>query len=211
MKSNNLLIILTRNPQLGKVKTRLAKDVGDQKALDIYIDLLKHTVYESSLIKDDKWVSFTNQIEEDKLWDSTLFHKKLQYSGDLGIKMYSEFQEAFLKGYEKVVLIGSDNIELHHQHIQQAFARLTNNEVVLGPATDGGYYLIGMKKDTKTLFLNKKWGTDTVLRDTLENLSQLKTSYSLLEPLNDIDYLSDISNEELIKKHQLQTLLNNKI
>ncbi|MCV6629946.1 MAG: TIGR04282 family arsenosugar biosynthesis glycosyltransferase [Flavobacteriaceae bacterium] len=187
--SKNILLVFTRNPELGKVKTRLAKSVGDQTALDIYVFLLKHTKKIVLETQADKWIYFSENIEADQIWNSSNFQRKLQHGPDLGIRMQNAFEEAFKVG-DKVVIIGSDLYDLKASDIDAAFAALEDAEVVLGPAVDGGYYLLGMTDLIPQIFENKAWGTPTVLKDTLAQIIDKKTV--LLPERNDVDYVEDI-------------------
>mgnify|MGYP003137608577 FL=1 len=188
--SKKALIIFTRNPELGKVKTRLAKSVGDESALEIYKFLLKHTVAITKNLNVDKYVFYSENIHREDIWDPEIFRKKLQTGTDLGEKMQNAFSELFEMGYEKVLIVGSDIFELDQSDIENAFEVLQTTETVIGPATDGGYYLLGMKELNATIFQNKNWGTSTVLEETLSDLRQKK--YVLLEERNDVDYYQDI-------------------
>ena len=124
--------------------------------------------------------------------------KKLQKGADLGERMQHAFETAFDQGYEKVIIIGSDLFELKPTHITTAFEVLESHEVAIGPSLDGGYYLLGMKQLEPALFKNKKWGTDSVLKNTLKDLQQQKVK--LLEALNDIDTFEDLLQQpELLK------------
>jgi rSAM/selenodomain-associated transferase 1 len=188
--SKKALIIFTRNPELGKVKTRLAKSVGDESALEIYKFLLKHTVSITQNLNVDKYVFYSETIHRDDFWNSDVFRKKLQRGIDLGQRMENAFAELFGMGYEKVLIVGSDIFELEQKDIENAFTVLDTTETVLGPATDGGYYLLGMKAPNAKIFQNKNWGTSTVLKETLADLNP--TKYVLLEARNDVDYFEDI-------------------
>lgn len=193
----NALLIFVRNPILGKVKTRLARDIGDERALTIYLHLLKHTKKISQDLSFDKFIYYTDFINENDLWDIENFKKEKQQGGDLGERMENAFIDSFNSHYEKVVLIGSDINDLKNLHLKKAFDQLNESDIVLGPAKDGGYYLIGMKKIHPEIFKNKDWGTDSILKDTLKNLE--KVNVHLLEELNDIDLLIDVKNDEVLK------------
>lgn len=190
--SKNLLLIFTRNPEYGKVKTRLAKDVGDQTALNIYQFLLDHTVKVTAPISAEKRVYYSEEINNSDIWNPEIFQKKKQYGTDLGERMKNAFAEGFEDGYEKIAIIGSDLFDINSKDLEKAFEALESNQVVIGPAEDGGYYLLGMTKLREELFENKTWGTDTVLKETKENLTN--TNYKLLEERNDVDYYSDIKD-----------------
>ena len=200
--TKNLSIVFVRNPELGKVKTRLAKTIGDKKALNIYILLLKHTESVLQKVSSDKVVYYSEEIQNNDLWSDRCFQKKLQKGNDLGERMQHAFEMAFKEGYEKVVIVGSDLFDLKSAHIENAFKALENHNLVIGPSLDGGYYLLGMKVLHPAVFKNKQWGTDSVLETTLKNLEQ--ENVKLLEALNDIDTFEDLQGHpELLKKIKL--------
>ena len=188
--NKNLLLIFTRNPELGKAKTRLAKTVGDETALEIYKFLLKRTRDVSAKVTSDKAVYYSVHIRENDIWDAAIFQKYQQVGEDLGIRMLHAFKNGFEAGYEKVMIIGSDLYDLSAKNIENAFTALDENEVVLGPALDGGYYLLGMNSLHAAVFKNKEWGTATVRKDTLDDLKDKKVK--LLAVKNDIDVYEDI-------------------
>jgi rSAM/selenodomain-associated transferase 1 len=189
MKTNALLIF-TRNPELGKVKTRLAKTIGNEKALTVYKDLLLHTRNETQAIDCDKFVFYDSEIEENDIWSGTSYQKKLQSNGDLGQRMHEAFKTLFEMGYSNCIIVGSDLFDLKAIIIETAFKELLNYEVVIGPAEDGGYYLLGMNSLHPKIFKNKVWGTASVRKDTLDDLISKKVK--LLEIMNDIDIYEDI-------------------
>ncbi|MGB5555791.1 MAG: TIGR04282 family arsenosugar biosynthesis glycosyltransferase [Flavobacteriaceae bacterium] len=197
VNAKNLLIIFTRNPELGKCKTRLAATVGDETALEIYTFLLKHTVEISTNLNVAKQVYYSELIPDNDLWDAQVYTKKQQKGNDLGERMEHAFQEGFAEGFEKICIIGSDMFDLEQNDLEQAFVALDTSDFVLGPALDGGYYLIGMKVLEPSIFKNKKWGTDTVLKDTLNDLN--KHSLHLLNVRNDVDLYEDIKDVEAFK------------
>lgn len=195
--SKNLIIIFTRNPELGKVKTRLAKTIGDQSALNIYKFLLNHTEQTIKNIACNKAVYYSVKVRENDIWSNSIYQKYLQKGDDLGIRMHNAFENAFIKGYKKVIIIGSDLFDLKSNHIEEAFQKLDNNDVVIGSAKDGGYYLLGMKTLHPQVFKNKAWGTETVRKDTLQDLQN--ESIFLLEELNDIDTYDDMKGNSTLK------------
>ncbi|MGV8813048.1 MAG: TIGR04282 family arsenosugar biosynthesis glycosyltransferase [Gelidibacter sp.] len=190
--SKKALIIFTRNPELGQCKTRLAKMIGDVNALEVYKYLLNHTASISKDIKADRYVFYSEKIKNEDLWDSNIFRKKLQKGDDLGARMSNAFSELLEIGYKKVVIIGSDLLDLDADLVNTAFAKLDFNDVVIGPALDGGYYLLGLKNLYQNLFENKAWGTSSVLKDTLKDLQNSKIH--LLKELNDIDTFEDMQH-----------------
>ncbi len=197
-KSKNVLIVFTRNPELGKVKTRLAKTVGDESALNIYKFLLEHTKQVTQILEVDKQVHYSVKIRENDIWDAAVYEKRLQKGQDLGMRMRKAFQDAFNDGYAKVVIIGSDLYDLSTKDIATAYKALDTNEVVLGPAIDGGYYLLGATTMIPELFVDKAWGTETVFNDTLANIQDKK--YLLLDPKNDVDVYDDIKDIDVFNQ-----------
>jgi rSAM/selenodomain-associated transferase 1 len=190
--NKSLVLIFTRNPELGKAKTRLAKKVGDNTALEIYKFLLKKTKEVTLNLNCDKAVYYSVKVRENDIWDENIYQKYQQEGSDLGIRMQNAFKNSFDVDYEKVIIIGSDLYDLTPNHIKEAFNRLDTNDVVIGPAEDGGYYLLGMKTLQPNIFENKDWGTSSVRKDTLKNLQEV--SVHLLEELNDVDIIEDIEN-----------------
>ena len=189
--SKNLLLIFTRNPELGKCKTRLAATVGDESALNIYKFLLQHTANITKKLNAVKQVWYSEEIWEDDIWDNSTFDKKLQTGADLGVRMANAFSEGFDRGFEKICVIGSDMFDLDQSDVEAAFDGLNDNDFVVGGAEDGGYYLLGMTAFKKDVFENKDWGTETVLKDTLNDLENEKLL--LLEVRNDVDLYEDIA------------------
>lgn len=187
--SKELLIIFVKNIKLGKVKTRLAKTVGDNAAFNVYKALVKVTEEASSKINIDKRIYFSDAVGEEK-WPHD--YKAIQKGTDLGERMSNAFQDGFNDGYENVALIGSDLPNITHNIIQDGFKVLKDSEVVFGPAEDGGYYLIGMSKFHKCIFENKAWSTSMLLENTLKELKQKEIKVSLIETLNDIDTFEDL-------------------
>lgn len=192
-KQKNCLLIFTRNPELGKGKRRLAADVGDEAALKIYKFLLDHTREITRGLKVVKQVWYSERVHEDDAWDNAIYQKFAQQGDDLGARMYNALDLA-LKQYDNAIIIGSDLYDLSREDLELAFAKAEQHDAVIGPATDGGYYLLGFHKNmVDGIFEGKRWGTDEVLEKTLQDLE--KTNYYKLEARNDVDYVSDIINE----------------
>lgn len=194
-----LLLIFTRNPKLGKCKTRLAATIGDRAALDIYMILLRHTAEITKDLNCSKEVHYTEEPVVNDLWDELIYSKHLQNGKDLGERMYNAFKTGFQKGYKEVIIIGSDIYDLNSETIEEAFTELENSDYVIGPAADGGYYLLGMKSINKEIFINKNWGTNTVLKDTLDDLRDKKVK--LLQIKNDIDVYEDLKDIDVFQTY----------
>lgn len=199
--SKKALIIFTRNPESGQVKTRLAKTIGDEATLKIYTYLLKHTAMVSEPVKADKYVFYSEDIKKNDFWNDAFFRKKLQNGTDLGSRMENAFSELFGLGYEKVMIIGSDLLDLNQHHIETAFKKLNQHDVVIGPSKDGGYYLLGMKRIHENIFKNKSWGTESVLKDTMKDLQNSDVEF--LEELNDIDTFEDMKHYKQLEQFYL--------
>jgi len=192
MDEQNRLLIFVKNPQLGKVKTRLAQTVGNEQALAIYLQLLYHTQSISSQLMVNRAVYYSSFIDRADIWPETQFKKYEQTGTDLGERMKNAFATAFAEGFEKVVIIGSDCPQLTSTHIQQAFDMLSTRDAVIGPAEDGGYYLLGMNRLLPELFVNKAWSSAEVLPQTIADFERLQLSYYCLETLQDVDTEEDL-------------------
>ena len=190
----NLLIIFIKNPVLGKVKSRLAVTVGEDKALEIYRILLRHTYSVTRSVAVNKALYYSDYIEEDDMWEELNFKKHLQHTGNLGERMQKAFEEGFAQGYQRICIIGSDCYEITADIIRNAFDKLQINDVVLGPTEDGGYYLLGMRQLYTSLIENKRWSTNTVLSDTLTDISDQNLTVALLPTLTDIDEEKDLKS-----------------
>lgn len=186
------LIIFVRNPVLGKVKTRLATTIGEERALRIYRYLLDHTHGITRNLGCDRFVFYADAPEESDLWEDDRYHKMVQSGDDLGGRMQDAFSSLFQSGYQQLAIIGSDCLELTAEIIEQAFGQLEKRDVVIGPCPDGGYYLLGMKKDTPAFFEGKSWSSPSVLADTIADCRERALTYFLLPMLNDIDEERDI-------------------
>lgn len=181
------LIVFLKNPELGKVKTRIAQTVGDAKALAVYEELL---AYNRTLVADCTRPCFLFFSPYVPQHDWPVADSFLQSEGDLGKRMQTAFEQ-LLGEYERVLLIGSDCPYLQQRHLEEAWAALEQREVVWGPAEDGGYYLIGLKKTAPALFERMAWSTEQVLSDSIRAAEELGWSYHLLEELSDVDYWQD--------------------
>lgn len=188
-EDSRALLIFIKNPQKGKVKTRIAQSVGDDSALRIYKLLLDYTRSIASSLPITRRLYYSSHIEKDD-WPESLYDKFVQTGDDLGERMSSAFQKT-LKSFEKVVIIGSDCSQLQSDDIQEAFDQLTQNDVVIGPTLDGGYYLLGMKKYNSELFTSISWSTDEVFEQTTTKANQTGLKVGVLRTLSDIDFIED--------------------
>ena len=187
-----LLIIFYRNPELGKVKSRLADTVGEERALALYLVMAAHTRKISLSVPVDKVVYYSRFIDTEDNWLNSDFQKRLQQGDDLGERMKRAFEESFDLGYESVCIVGTDCPELTGAMVIAAFEALNHHDAVIGPALDGGYYLLGMNRFMPELFDDKKWSTDSVCGDTIQDLKRQNFSYQLLPTLRDVDRETDL-------------------
>lgn len=196
--NRSLLLVFSKNPTLGKVKTRLAKTIGKDKALQVYKALLKKTASVLEELAVDIHLYYSDYIEKDDLFSTIVTQKKVQTGEQLGERMVNAFQESFIS-YDKVVIIGTDLWTLETQDIKNAFKALEQHSAVIGPSADGGYYLLGMTEVIPQIFVNKQWGTSSVLPNTIEDLKSIK--YYLLQEKNDVDTFSDLEEYPTLKAY----------
>ncbi len=181
-------MVFMKNPVKGKVKTRLAATIGNDNALEIYKMLLQQTAFVISTLNNcDKAIFYSDFVDENDLWGEHANQKYLQNGIDLGARMNNAFDFSFKNGYEKIIIIGTDCYDLKSEIIENGFEVLNKSNVVIGPATDGGYYLLGMKQLHQKLFENILWSTENVLNDTIQILKKSQLTYHLLPVLSDID------------------------
>ena len=185
------LIIFQKNAILGKVKTRISVDVGDALAMDIYQELVRHTHEVCRNVEVHKFLFFSDFIPDETSEYGKEYHFEVQTGNDLGSRMANAFERIFSKGYEEIIILGTDCGELETRIVEEAFLLLENNEVVIGPARDGGYYLLGMKNWIENLFVDIPWSTEKVLFLTMEKLENKSISFELLEILSDVDRIED--------------------
>jgi hypothetical protein len=193
----NCLIVFTRFPEPGKSKTRLIPALGPEGAADLHRQMCEHTLAWARGWKDRFSGSLQVQItgnskESFQKWLGLGLSFLPQSGGDLGSRMQEAFRQAFQEGMEKVAVVGTDCPGLTEDLAQQAFVRLNKSQVVLGPAKDGGYYLIGLRGPSEELFHAIPWGTGEVLAKTREIAKNLGLRVFLLEPLEDVDRPEDL-------------------
>lgn len=194
------LLIFIKNPELGKVKTRLAATIGEENALKVFNKLLENIHQKSVGVTADKILYYSSFIDENDNWENTIFQKKLQnQSPDLGQRMFSAFIEAQALGYTKALIVGSDIFEVTTQILDQGFELLENSETVIGPSHDGGYYAIGFNFQNipssdflSNIFLNKKWSHQNVSAEAIDIINSYSLTCGFLPILNDIDTEEDL-------------------
>ena len=220
----NRLIVFTRYPIPGSTKTRLIPALGAEGAADLQRQMTEHTLAAiSSLISDEilLQVRYEGGEESDmKGWLGDAISFVPQGEGDLGDRMNSAFAGSFQEGFEKVVVIGTDCPSLDSEDVEEAFDLLEENTLVLGPATDGGYYLIGIRSDApgwlyELVFENIPWGTNQVLNATVNALAETGLDVGLLDEKADVDEPEDLvhweealSTQDAVRRTREKTGLN---
>lgn len=186
------LLIFVKNPALGKVKTRLAKTIGDKNALKIYQFLLDHTNEITFDLDMEKFVYYSDYIPTKDEWSPMKYQKELQKGAHLGEKMNNAFKQAFDEGNQKVLLIMPDCPKMSDAIIDKAFKSLDNHDVVIGPTNDGGFYAIGMSKYVSQVFDNKTYETATLYEDTVQTIEKANCTYFKMQELVDVDTEEDL-------------------
>lgn len=192
--ADNFLIIFVKNLIPGMVKTRLAEKIGMLLTLDVYQELVTYTSDVVSQANADKMVFYSEYVEVEDTFEGDGFEYNVQTGSSLGERMQNAFQYAFDKGYSRVTIIGSDCYELTPKHLDEAFDQLEINDVVIGPAQDGGYYLLGLNSPHPILFEEKEYSHAKVFEELMEEINKLALECHTLETLNDIDTLEDMKS-----------------
>jgi rSAM/selenodomain-associated transferase 1 len=191
---DNAVILFLRIPEKGKVKTRLAVDIGEDLAYDLYLCFVKDTLATLQSLDADVLISCTGR---DSAFFRDLFGDTpcmVQRGNDLGGRMRNAFRDAFLMGYARVALIGSDIPGITLDALYTAFHELSGHDVVFGPSLDGGYYLIALKAGgaDESLFTDIPWGTTRVLDETVKRVQQRGMRVFFLTECEDIDDLDGL-------------------
>ena len=196
------LIIFTRYPEPGKTKTRLIPVLGDVGAANLQRQMTEQTIFQVKELQKITNVSFEvrftgGNLEKMQNWLGNDLGYQFQGEGDLGARMERSLVNAFNQKAEQVIIIGTDCPDLNSQILATAFEQLKNFNLVLGPALDGGYYLIGLQQPIGELFMNIPWGTAQVFAKTVEVAQKLNLSIGYLPPLADIDRPEDLCKRTL--------------
>jgi hypothetical protein len=196
--NSKALIVFVKEPVKGKIKTRLAETLGDEFAFRFYKTCAEHTFNEIEKLNSPGikvYLFYDGENEKSvKDWAGEEFICKRQNGNDLGIRMKNSFFEIFNSGFHKAVIIGTDIPDLTSEIVEEAFNSLDKSEVVICPANDGGYYLLGMKKLYSFLFEDIVWSTEKVLSQSLDKLNRNGISKKILKTLNDIDTENDLKD-----------------
>jgi rSAM/selenodomain-associated transferase 1 len=190
------ILVFVRAPEAGRVKTRLAAEIGEEAALRIYRRLAEHAVAEARALGTEAAlrIHFTPAEGGDRVreWLGADAAYLPQEDGDLGARMRAAFEAAFAAGHPRTVIIGSDLPDLSAGVLRRALRLLDSHPAVVGPAADGGYYLLGLRGMVPGVFDGIAWSTDGVLAATLARLAAAGCAPALLEPLRDVDVAADL-------------------
>jgi rSAM/selenodomain-associated transferase 1 len=198
IKNQQTLIIFTRYPEAGKTKTRLIPALGEKGAADFQRQMTEITINKAKKLTEKIPVNIevhfqggNRELMEKWLGKDLIFRE--QKEGDLGAKMLNAFNQVLSKNNQKAVIIGIDCPDLNEFILEKAFEACQDRDLVMGPAQDGGYYLIGLNKVRSELFRDIKWGTSEVFRKTENIAKRLSLKIHKLPVLNDIDRPEDLS------------------
>ena len=197
VRTEENLVILARYPVPGKTKTRLIPALGAQGAADLHRKMAEFTVYKMRDLAGRNSLTVKifldgSNIERMRQWLGTAYAYYHQADGDLGRRMLNAFRRAFREGSERTVIVGTDCPGLDGELVDTAFNELHQHDLVIGPASDGGYYLIGARRPHPALFAHIPWGTGEVLKATLRVAIDSGLSVKLLKQLDDIDRPEDV-------------------
>ncbi|MBF2076300.1 MAG: TIGR04283 family arsenosugar biosynthesis glycosyltransferase [Synechococcales cyanobacterium C42_A2020_086] len=205
VETRDQLILFTRYPLPGRTKTRLIPALGAAGAAALQRQMTEHTLNQvrsllaQRIVSVEIWFAAEESASTEAArqqmqdWLGSDWSYQAQPTGDLGLRMADAFQHAFAAGMQQVVIIGTDCPGLDASRLAQAFAALTSHDLVVGPATDGGYYLIGLRQAVPALFVDIDWGTATVFSQTMAIAERCHLSVAVLDPLTDIDRPDDLS------------------
>ncbi|MGE5232286.1 MAG: TIGR04282 family arsenosugar biosynthesis glycosyltransferase [Deltaproteobacteria bacterium] len=188
------LVVFARAPEPGRVKTRLAREIGEAAALEAYRELGTAVMGAVGVLRDCEVVVAYTPAEREGLvrgWLGSVPGYEPQPEGDLGARMLGAIARRCAAGAERVLVIGTDCPDLDARLLETAFARLGRADAVLGPAADGGYYLVGMKRPIPELFREIPWSTPATLSATLARAAGAGVSVALLEERRDVDTAED--------------------
>ncbi|WP_203471745.1 TIGR04282 family arsenosugar biosynthesis glycosyltransferase [Dissulfurispira thermophila] len=182
-----------RIPEYGKVKRRLAAQIGNDKAFRAYVAMLYETIQNVSNLTDIDIYGFYEGAVSAQHNLLKIFQSIPQHGEDLGEKMFNAIKWLFEKGHNKAILIGADSPDLPIDYIKDAFTKLDAFNLVIGPVDDGGYYLIGMDSPLDTIFKGMKWGSNSITKDTISIAERQGIKYFLLPQWYDIDDIEGLN------------------
>ena len=205
-KNDNALIVFLKYPETKKVKTRLGKDLGDQMAVELYREVAGFVA--DSFSGQENWTTFFFYAPKERKREvlewlggkEALFFA--QGRGSLGQRMSRAFAECFSLGFRNVVIIGTDCVMITEEDLETAFSLLSGGqfEAVLGPATDGGYYLLGLRRKTDAIFQDMQWSSARVFKETERRMRENGLRHAVMRELSDIDEEKDINIKDIMTR-----------
>lgn len=185
------LALIFRVPELGQVKSRLASEIGVERAFFYYNKMLYETLEKLMGYKEADIIGFYKGSKEKVNFNIDLVQQKGENLGEIILESISELLD---RGYQKVIVVGSDSPDLPTNFISEAFDMLGSSDIVIGPSEDGGFYLLGCKtKIDSAIFYDIKWGSSSVLKSLKENLQLANIKYSELPIWYDVDDLNSLN------------------
>jgi len=196
LSADSCVIVFVKYPVAGKVKTRLAESAGIEVAAGLYKCCVEDVLLGIKVCHWPIRIYFDPSQAKERFsdWLGSNYSYFPQRNGDIGERMKHAFEEVFKDGISRAVLIGSDIPDLPTGFLERAISAMTENDAVIGPSSDGGYYLIGFTKENflPEVFEKISWGTDAVLKQTIEVFERHKRTFSLLPEWHDIDTIEDV-------------------
>jgi len=196
--TTDLLLVFAKAPRPGAAKTRLIPAIGEEAAAELYRRLAEEVVRQTEPRPGDyRRLGFFAPADARSEMEAWFPREEwlAQEGGDLGARMTAAFDLAFRRGARRVAIVGTDAPAVTRGTVLEALAGLQDHDLVLGPAADGGYYLMALRRPCPELFRGVAWSTPAVLASTVERAEALGLAVRLLAPLRDIDTLDDIRAE----------------
>lgn len=198
LSAQNRLILFTRYPIAGQTKTRLIPYLGAEQAADLQRKMTEFIVDTTRPLQIRDRLSLEvhfagGSLRQMQRWLGPKLAYRPQQGCNLGDRLHHAFSQGFQADAERIVVIGSDCPAISAHHLEQAFHQLKSHDLVLGPAQDGGYYLVGLSRSCAELFQNIAWGTERVFNQTAKTATQLNLSWTTLETLCDVDRPEDLA------------------
>jgi uncharacterized protein len=190
---SSILAVFAKEPRAGQVKTRLARETSPEWATDVALAFLRDTLERCAGVQGERMLVFTPAEARDFFVTQAAGRYRLvpQADGDLGQRLKRFVIDHLTQGTERIIILGTDSPTLPLEYVTRAFELLLQYDVVLGPATDGGYYLLGCTGRVPPIFDRITWGEASVLAQTTERLQAASWSFTLLPPWYDVDTLAD--------------------
>lgn len=197
--SHNAVIVFSKYPEDGEVKTRLAKTLNNKFAVKFCKICAEHLFNEVLKISGEKilpYLFYSEESDKEKIksWTKSKFLLNSQEGKDIGEKMFNAFKKVFHNGAQKVMIVGTDIPDITSEILYDGLSALNESDIVMGPSADGGYYLLGMKNLYQEFFTNVEWSGSKVFEKTLEKIKTQNLSFHLLPELTDIDTEEDLRN-----------------